>query len=136
MNAFVVQIPTSVLQDWVIPLLKISDLVRLDSAVLNHNERLLFISQLQGACLRTDYLLIDNQVALWLVKRHIHVTSLGLSDKVTDLQTNHLGNFNCRIVTKQDAIYFIQACKNVQALGLVNFCYGGKLIESILGAYV
>lgn len=140
MITYIVQIPASLLQDWVIPLLEIADLVWLDSAVVNHNLRTLFLEQIRGVCLTNESFPIDNRVAQWLIRRNIRVSAVHVSDTATDVKVvNQLVDCavtllcldKCNKAKCKDVADLIQACTNVKSLSLT-FCNRARIIvESI-----
>lgn len=140
MNSFLVLIPVSLLQDRVISFLELAELVRLDSALLSHVVRPLFLEQLRGVRLMTESLSIDNAVARWIFNRRIVISDLLVSEKATDLTfVKRLASSvdtlvsidNCKKITSKAVMDFIQACKTVKFLNLKSLRKGNAVLASI-----
>lgn len=137
MIASMIHFPIGLLADYLLTLLDVTDLVCLDSALMNHSIRKVIVDQWKGAKIHTK-INIDEDSAKWLLERNLCIAFLNVSGWVADLSSlkELARSSNIQQISFVNAINdFIPCCGKVK--GIISFakcCRGmmeGCVLETI-----
>lgn len=124
MISYLVHTPKELLHDRIVSFLGVGDVVRFDSALLNHVLRRHVHQQLNGALLFSQSMIIDIQSKKWLLKRNMGVSTLNLKETATDLsllkqltgRAECISFEYCDSITTEDLVDVLPSCLKLKSL--------------------